>query len=175
MSRENEKQKSGNAFINALKKSNMTAMAAILVVMIIIASIVSPYFLNVYNLQSVLRDLAFVGMIGIAQSLLLLVGELDLSVGKIACLSGILTGMLMVNVGLNPWLCLVIGLILGLLFGFINGIIITRLRLNSMVAGTWKTVYRTYTNSVYYLSCCFDPDSIYGKEDKDGSLHICDW
>ena len=73
-------------------------------------------------------------MIGIAQSLLLLVGELDLSVGKIACLSGILTGMLMVNVGLNPWLCLVIGLILGLLFGFINGIIITRLRLNSMVA-----------------------------------------
>ena len=52
MSRENEKQKSGNAFINALKKSNMTAMAAILVVMIIIASIVSPYFLNVYNLQS---------------------------------------------------------------------------------------------------------------------------
>ena len=85
MSRENEKQKSGNAFINALKKSNMTAMAAILVVMIIIASIVSPYFLNVYNLQSVLRDLAFVGMIGIAQSLLLLVGELDLSVGKIAC------------------------------------------------------------------------------------------
>lgn len=82
MSRENEKQKSGNAFINALKKSNMTAMAAILVVMIIIASIVSPYFLNVYNLQSVLRDLAFVGMIGIAQSLLLLVGELDLSVGK---------------------------------------------------------------------------------------------
>ena len=104
MSRENEKQKSGNAFINALKKSNMTAMAAILVVMIIIASIVSPYFLNVYNLKSVLRDLAFVGMIGIAQSLLLLVGELDLSVGKIACLSGILTGMLMVNVGLNPWL-----------------------------------------------------------------------
>ena len=103
MSRENEKQKSGNAFINALKKSNMTAMAAILVVMIIIASIVSPYFLNVYNLQSVLRDLAFVGMIGIAQSLLLLVGELDLSVGKIACLSGILTGMLMVN-RTNSWI-----------------------------------------------------------------------
>lgn len=42
-----------------------------------------------------------------------------------------------------------------------------------MVLG--KSVYRTYTNSVYYLSCCFDPDFIYGKEDKDGSLHICDW
>lgn len=134
MSKEKTQGKAGNTFLNALKKSNMTAMLAILVVMIIIASIISPYFLDIYNLQSVLRDLAFIGMIGIAQSLLLLVGELDLSVGKMACLCGILTGMLMVNVGLNPWLCLVIGLILGLIFGFINGMIITRLRLNSMVA-----------------------------------------
>ena len=134
MSKEKTQGKSGNTFLNALKKSNMTAMLAILVVMIIIASIISPYFLDIYNLQSVLRDLAFIGMIGIAQSLLLLVGELDLSVGKMACLCGILTGMLMVNVGLNPWLCLVIGLVLGLIFGFINGMIITRLRLNSMVA-----------------------------------------
>jgi ribose transport system permease protein len=134
MSKETTNQKSGNAVINALKKSNMTAMLAILIVMIIIASIVSPYFLNVYNLQSVLRDLAFVGMIGIAQSLLLLVGELDLSVGKIACLSGILSGLLMVNAGMNPWLSLFIGLLLGLIFGFINGMIITKLRLNSMVA-----------------------------------------
>lgn len=135
MSRVNEKQKAGgNAVFAALKKSNMTAMAAILIVMIIIASIVSPYFLNVYNLQSVLRDLAFIGMIGIAQSLLLLVGELDLSVGKIACLCGILSGMMMVHAGINPWLSLLVGLILGLVFGFINGIIITRLRLNSMVA-----------------------------------------
>ncbi len=134
MSKEKIKGKKGNTFIGALKKSNMTAMAAILGVMILVASIVSPYFLNIYNLQSVLRDLAFVGVIGIAQSMLLLVGELDLSVGKIACLCGILTGMLMVNVGLNPWLCLVIGLALGIVFGFINGMIITRLRLNSMVA-----------------------------------------
>ena len=57
MGRDSEKKKTGNAFIMALKKSNMTAMAMILVVMIIIASIVSPYFLNIYNLQSVLRDL----------------------------------------------------------------------------------------------------------------------
>lgn len=134
MNKENAKQKSGNAVVAALKKSNMTAMLAILILMIIIASIVSPYFLNIYNLQSVLRDLAFVGMIGIAQSLLLLVGELDLSVGKIACLCGILSGMMMVNAGLNPWLSLAAGLLLGLVFGFINGIIITRLRLNSMVA-----------------------------------------
>lgn len=40
----------------------------------------------------------------------------------------------MVNYGFNPYLSLVIALILGLVFGAINGLIITKLRLNSMVA-----------------------------------------
>lgn len=129
-----EKQKTNNALLNALKRSNMTAIGVVLILMILIASVASPYFLDIYNLQSLIRDLAFVGMIGIAQSLLLLIGELDLSVGKIASLCGILCGMMMVYYGFNPWLSLVLALLLGLLFGSINGLIITKLRLNSMVA-----------------------------------------
>lgn len=132
MSKENTK--SNNAVINALKKSNMTAIGAVLVVMIIIASVTSPYFLDIYNLQSLIRDLAFIGMIGTAQSLLLLIGELDLSVGKIASLCGILSGMMMVTWGWNPWLSLAIALVCGLIFGAINGLIVSKLRLNSMVA-----------------------------------------
>ena len=128
------KEKKTNGFLLRLKKSNMTAICGVLVAMIIVASIGSPYFLDTYNLQSLMRDVATVGMIGIAQSLLLLVGELDLSVGKIATLCGILAGMMMVDAKINPWIALMIGLLLGLLFGFINGMIITKLRLNSMVA-----------------------------------------
>ncbi len=129
-----ENTKGNNAIVNALKKSNMTAITAVLVIMIIIASVASPYFLDIFNLQSVIRDLAFVGMIGVAQSMLLLIGELDLSVGKIASLCGILSGMMMVYAGMNPWLSLVLALLCGLLFGALNGTIITRLRLNAMVA-----------------------------------------
>ena len=129
-----ENTKSNNAFISALKKSNMTAISLVLIAMIIIASVSSPYFLDIYNLRSLIRDLSFIGMIGIAQSLLLLIGELDLSVGKIATLCGILSGMMMVQFGINPWISLIVGLLLGLVFGCINGLIITKLRLNSMVA-----------------------------------------
>lgn len=129
-----ENKKSNNAIISALKKSNMTAIGAVLVIMILIASVTSPYFLDIYNLQSLIRDLAFIGMIGTAQSLLLLIGELDLSVGKIASLCGILSGMMMVNWGWNPWLSLLLALICGLIFGAINGVIVSKLRLNSMVA-----------------------------------------
>ena len=120
--------------LNRMKRSNMTAITLVLVIMIIIASVVSPYFLDMYNLQSLIRDLAFVAMIGIAQSLLLLIGELDLSVGKVASLSGILAGMMMVYQNINPWAAIVTALAIGAFFGCVNGLIITKLRLNSMVA-----------------------------------------
>lgn len=129
-----EKQKNKNAFVSALKKSNMTVIGAVLVLMIVLASIFSPYFLDIYNLQSLIRDLAFVGMIGVGQSLLLLIGELDLSVGKVASLCGIMSGMMMVHWGWNPYLSVIAALIFGLALGFLNGIIITKLRLNAMVA-----------------------------------------
>ena len=126
--------KNKNSILNIFKRSNMTAIGMVLIIMFVIACIGSPYFLDVYNIQSLLRDLAIIGMIGIAQSLLLLVGELDLSVGKIATLCGILSGMLMIYAKINPWLALVCGLIFGIIFGLLNGLIITKLRLNSMVA-----------------------------------------
>ncbi len=126
--------KKDNALISVLKKSNMTAIGAVLILMIILASVFSPYFLDIYNLQSLIRDLAFIGMIGIGQSLLLLTGELDLSVGKIASLCGIISGMMMMHWGWNPYAALVGALILGLILGCINGLIITKLRLNAMVA-----------------------------------------
>ena len=120
--------------LNALRRSTMTAIGAVLVAMVLLASVLSPYFLDQYNLQSLIRDLAFIGMIGIAQSLLLLIGELDLSVGKMASLCGIIAGMLMVHQGVNPVLSMIIALALGMMLGALNGTIITRLRLNSMVA-----------------------------------------
>lgn len=129
-----ENTKKGNAIVSALKKSSMSAIGAVLILMILMASIFSPYFLDLYNLQSVIRDLAFIGMIGIGQSLLLLIGELDLSVGKIASLCGIISGMMMVHWGWNSYLSLIAALGLGLLLGCLNGLIITKLRLNSMVA-----------------------------------------
>lgn len=126
--------KNKNSILNIFKRSNMTAIGMVLIIMFVIACIGSQYFLDVYNIQSLLRDLAIIGMIGIAQSLLLLVGELDLSVGKIATLCGILSGMLMIYAKINPWFALICGLIFGIFFGLLNGLIITKLRLNSMVA-----------------------------------------
>lgn len=116
------------------KWGNLSIITLILVVMIVFASLASPYFLDSYNLQALVRDLSFIGMLSVAQSLLLLIGELDLSVGKIASLCGIFSGMLMVHAEMNPYLSVLLSILMGALLGALNGLIITRLRLNSMVA-----------------------------------------
>lgn len=123
-----------NTMIDKIKRSTILKSFTVLVVMLIIAGVSTPYFYNIFNIQSLLRDLAFMGMISIAQGLLIIVGDLDLSVGAMASLAGVITAMLMVNYSFNPFLSILLGLLLGVLMGILNGLLITKLKLNSMVA-----------------------------------------
>lgn len=120
--------------VRRTKGNSLTAISLVLVGMIIIVSVGSPHFLTLFNIQSLLRDLAFIGMIAVGMSLLLLIGELDLSVGHIATLSGVMGGMMMVEWGWNPYLSFVLALLLGAALGALNGLIISKLKLNAMVA-----------------------------------------
>lgn len=119
--------------INFLRGTRISGVFLALVLIMVIASIASPYFLTAYNIQAVVRTLAFVSIVAIGQACLLLIGELDLSVGSIAGLCGVLGGMLMVNASVNPYVAFVLCLLLGTLFGFVNGLLVTGLNLNSLV------------------------------------------
>lgn len=106
----------------------------VLIVMLIVATFATPYFYNIYNIQALLRDLAFIGMVSVAQSLVLLTGDIDLSVGSIASLCGVLSALIMTKYNINPYFALALGICFGIICGALNGLIITKLRLNSMVA-----------------------------------------
>jgi ribose transport system permease protein len=119
--------------LKKISKVKILTIAAVLLILIIIAAAVSPNFLTAYNLQSVVRDLSFVMIITIGQSCLLMLGELDLSVGKIASLSGVIGGILMLHGQAPPYISLLISLLCGIFLGVINGLLITKLRLNAMI------------------------------------------
>lgn len=120
--------------LNRIRSNNLTAIIIVLCLMILLAAIGSEHFLTLFNIQALIRDLAFIGMISIGMSLLLLIGELDLSVGNIASLCGVFGGKLMVEKGVNPYLAFFLALVMGTALGAINGLIISKLRLNAMVA-----------------------------------------
>jgi len=128
-----------------LKEKQISGIMAVLGLMIVIASLSSPYFLTAYNLKAVIRSLAFVSIVAIGQGCLLLLGEIDLSVGSVAGLCGVIGGILMVNVGINPYLSLILCLLLGAILGILNGLITVNLKLSSLIvtigtAGIYKGI-----------------------------------
>ncbi|GAA5623746.1 D-allose transport system permease protein AlsC [Brucella sp. NBRC 12952] len=113
-----------------------TPLAGVFVALLVIfalSAILSPYFLTPYNLSVVARGLAFVGLITIAQSMLMVLGELDLSLGVIGGLSGVVSGILMVRMGFEPYSAMLLAILLGLCLGLFNGFLVTFLRLHSLV------------------------------------------
>ncbi len=127
------KEKPSGNLAAALSRNSTVMIGFVLIGLVIIATIISPYFISLYNLQSLMRDISLIGLVAVGQALLLLIGELDLSVGAMATLAGIFGGLLMTSVGMNPVLAFVLGLLSGAGFGALNGLLVTRLKINSMV------------------------------------------
>ncbi|MFD1197927.1 ABC transporter permease [Brucella gallinifaecis] len=121
---------------NPLSNLIRTPLAGVFVALLVIfglSAIMSPYFLTPYNLSVVARGLAFVGLITIAQSMLMVLGELDLSLGVIGGLSGVVSGILMMRMGFEPYSAMLLAILLGLCLGLFNGFLVTFLRLHSLV------------------------------------------
>lgn len=119
-----------------------------LILIIVTAHFLSPYFLTEFNLKSVIRSLAFISIVAIGQAGLLIIGELDLSVGAMAGLTGILGGLMMVNYGVPPFLALFFCLCIGALLGIFNGLLVTKLKLHSLVVTIGTTGIFTGLNLV---------------------------
>ena len=111
----------------------LAGVFVILVLIFAVSALLSPYFLTSYNLSVVMRGLAFIGLVTIAQSSLMIIGELDLSLGVIGGLCGVVSGLLMVDAGMPPALAVPLTLLLGAALGFCNGFLVAMLRLHSLV------------------------------------------
>ncbi|MBS1074617.1 ABC transporter permease [Gluconobacter sp. Dm-73] len=121
------------ALVSRLVGNPLGGVIAALVIIFGTSCALSPHFLTSFNMMIIARALAFVGLVTIGQSVLMILGELDLSVGAIGGLAGVVGGILMVQLGLNPWLSLGLCLLMGAGCGLLNGALITQLRLHSLV------------------------------------------
>ncbi len=117
---ENIKSKSNskNGFVFILKNY---AVALVLLVIIIVVSLMSPNFLTANNFQNILKQVSVVGILACGSAFVIINGMIDLSVGSIISLTGVLYVMLYDQIGLIPAiiLCLLVGAACGLLSGSI--------------------------------------------------------
>lgn len=116
-------------------------LAGVLVVLCAVMSMASEYFFDYYNLVDLSRHLAEVGIVACGMTLIIMTGGIDLSVGSLAALAGIVLGYTWQKVGLVPAMGLTLAT--GFAGGAFNGVLVTRWKLPPLVVtlATWA-LYR---------------------------------
>ncbi len=99
----------------------------------ILGAIINPRFLNTGNLQIMTRDSALLAIAAIGVGFTILTGGIDLSVGSIVGLAGVMVAYFMMNWGLPIWLSILMTLGLGLLIGLYHGLFVTKLHMHGFL------------------------------------------
>ncbi|NKN37606.1 ABC transporter permease [Agrobacterium sp. a22-2] len=99
-------------------------------------------FFSAFTLTLILQQVAIVGIVGAAQTLVILTAGIDLSVGAIMVLSSVVMGQFTFRYGLPPTFAVLCGLAVGAACGFINGILVARMKLPPFIVtlGMWQIV-----------------------------------
>lgn len=111
-----------------------------LVALTTLLALATDNFLSSYNVSVVMRQAAFVGLVALGQTLVLLVGGIDLSVGATAGLSSIIGAIALTQWGIHPYLIIPFTMAFGFLLGSVNGFFVAGLRLNPFIVtlATWE-------------------------------------
>ncbi|HEX2018236.1 MAG TPA: ABC transporter permease [Aurantimonas sp.] len=127
-------------------------MVPIIVLLLSVAvfGMVSNNFFSAFNLSLIMQQVAIVGILAAAQSLVILTAGIDLSIAAVMVMVSVIMGRLSVDVGLPVPLAIAVGLVVGALTGFLNGVLVTKVRLPPFITtlGTWNV----FLALNYYLS-----------------------
>ena len=114
-----------------------------LIAIIVVFSILSPYYLSLGNFLTMASHVALFGILAIGMLLVILNGGIDLSVGSTLGLSGVVAGFLMQGVTLQAfgvvlyppvWVVAILACGLGALIGLVNGVLVARFKVPAFVA-----------------------------------------
>lgn len=105
-----------------------------LVLLGVIMTALSPVFLTTQNLLNVGVQAAVVAILAFGQTFVIITAGIDLSVGSVAALSGIVVGYTSGSMGLNPLLAILLGLLSGVATGLVSAVMIAYGRLPAFIA-----------------------------------------
>ena len=105
-----------------------------LLVMIAIFSFASKNFFRTSTMFTILKQVSITGIVCIGQTIVLLTGGIDLSVGSVAGVSAVTAAIFLKNFNMSiPVTCILV-LILSLVYGMISGFCVTKLNMPPLIA-----------------------------------------
>lgn len=121
------------SFLRRLLQSREFGVFLALIALVVLMRFLTPYFWKPDNIFNVLRGMSTIGIMAIGQTMIIVTGGIDLSVGSVLAASAMITARLMYT-GVSPWLSVFCGLGFGTLLGAINGLIITKVKVTPFIA-----------------------------------------
>lgn len=103
------------------------------IVLFIVLSIASPFFLTLDNLLLVARQISILAILATGMTFLLISKEIDLSVGSIYGFLSIILAWFITRTAINPWIALIVVIIFGALIGLANGLFTTMFGMPSFI------------------------------------------
>lgn len=106
-------------------KDQRILLALVIVAIVVIVAIINPRFIAVKNLITIFQQISVIGILTMAMSMLLISGGIDLSIGNIMVLSGVVMAKVIASGG-NVVLAVLLGIMTAVLCGILNGVVISR-------------------------------------------------
>ena len=119
--------------IRALLKVPEFVMFLVVIVLFLIGAIVNPRFLGIENQKIVTRDTAILAIAAIGVGFTIITAGIDLSIGSIVGLGGVLSTYFIVKMGLPIWLSIALALLVGVVIGSIHGLFVTKFNMHGFL------------------------------------------
>ena len=119
-------------FFSRVSRFNELGLLVLAVALFLFFTFGSPYFFRVKNLSNVLGQISLTMISAVGLSLLMISGEVDISIGSLQAVVA-LPLLLVMNATGSFWLGVIPALLTGVLVGLINGLLVTRLKINSLI------------------------------------------
>jgi ribose transport system permease protein len=120
--------------VKRLSKNNEFFLAIFMVFAGLIVALINPVFIKLDNIASILYAASFLGVIGLAEMVVMLDGGIDISVGAIVAVCAVTMSGLIQKSGVPPLAAGILCIAVGLALGAVNGILVAYVELPPIIA-----------------------------------------
>lgn len=127
--------KKGNAWGNFGKKIVSSYLGKLLlatILLCVVMSIASPYFLSITNFKDILVSTSVTGIVSFGMTLVIITGTIDLSVGALVALTSV-TLCSCINHGIPVLLSVIVSILASVIVGLLNAFLISKLKINGFI------------------------------------------
>lgn len=106
----------------------------ILVFVVVFFSVTSKAFLSTKNILNICRQVSMIGICSVGMTMVLLTGGIDISVGSIIALTGVVSAKLIAEVGWPILPAMLVGIVVGIICGLVSGLMVAHFEVPALIA-----------------------------------------